>query len=572
MLEQASLSKKLGLLLALGLIGFAAVSGFAMKGLWDSMVEDRAVKVRNLSEVARDLVQFYYGQFQKGQMDEASAKKAAREALRGLRYDKVEYYFIYDYEGTNILLPSKEEREGKNFIDLKDANGEPFIRDLIASAKKGGTPVFYLFGRAGSSVPVPKVAAAVGFEPWQWAIGTGIYLDDVQAEFWRALLHLTLVMAPALLAVIVVGLWLGRGIAGPIATMTTLMQRLASGDKDFVVDHAEWTNEIGRLASALETFRANAIEGDRLAAQTAKEHQEKARRTADVERLTAVFQGAVSEALHVVANAVGVLEETAHALTSTSEETMRQALSADATARESTSHVQTVAASAEELSASIAEIARNIEQAKDVADEAATAIEQATGTLRGLSDNSQKIGEVVGLINDIASQTNLLALNATIEAARAGEAGKGFAVVAGEVKQLANQTAKATDEISQEIAAVQASTERTTQAIEIVVARIDKIKTATTMVAASVEEQTAATAEIARNIQQISTGATDEMRCMDAVTKAVTDSGLSAKGMLSSTQTLASESTKLTSVVTSFLDGVRAASETSPDRTPSAKA
>ncbi len=278
-----------------------------------------------------------------------------------------------------------------------------------------------------------------------------------------------------------------------------------------------------------------------------------------IEGLTGNFDRAMSGVLAKVSGAATAMEATAQGMSATAEQTSRQAHAVAESTREASSSVQTVASAAAQLANSIKEIGRQVAQSSRISQTASEEASRTNATVKGLADSSARIGEVVKLINDIAGQTNLLALNATIEAARAGDAGKGFAVVANEVKSLANQTARATDEISSQIAAVQTSTHAAVAAIGGIVGRIEEINHIAGAIAAAVEEQSAATAEIARNVQQAATGTQEISGTIGGVTQAAAEAGTAASQVLSSARSLSQEATALKDVVSRFLDNVRTA-------------
>ncbi|CCG39632.1 Putative methyl-accepting chemotaxis protein (fragment) [Magnetospirillum molischianum DSM 120] len=275
-----------------------------------------------------------------------------------------------------------------------------------------------------------------------------------------------------------------------------------------------------------------------------------------LQAMTREFNRAVTGVLDTVAHAAANMNGVAQTMSANAEQTKRQALTVSAASDEASGSVQTVASAAEELSASISEIARQVQQSGVASRVASEEADHTNGMVRSLADSSAKIGAVVNLINDIASQTNLLALNATIEAARAGDAGKGFAVVANEVKHLATQTARATDEIGGLIGSVQAKTKEAVAAIASIVARIDDINQISAAIASAVEEQSAATAEIARNIQHAASGTRQVTSTIGGVSQAAAETGQAAEQVLASARSLVDESVALRGVVTRFLNQV----------------
>jgi methyl-accepting chemotaxis protein len=352
---------------------------------------------------------------------------------------------------------------------------------------------------------------------------------------------------------------LSRGITRPIGQMAAFMRRLASGDVDGEVPGQGNRDEIGVMAQAVVTFQQSLRDNARLAAEQATVRERQVQRTETLDGLTRAFDAAASNRITEVEGAGSRMHDTAAAISDIAGRTRSRAAEVSAESDKAAANVQAVAAAADQLSASIAEIGRQVAQSASVTEQTVTAVQQTDGVVRALDDGARAIGDVVSLINTIASQTNLLALNATIEAARAGEAGKGFAVVAAEVKGLASQTSRATDDIARQIDNIQSATREAVAAIGGIGGRIEEVNRIAAAIAAAVEEQGAATAEIARSAQDVALGAAQVTKVIGLVdqdtqkmTEASTDVMQSAEGMANQTRALGDE-------VRGFLASVKAA-------------
>ena len=354
------------------------------------------------------------------------------------------------------------------------------------------------------------------------------------------------------------GWFIGGGIARPVSRMADAMRRLAAGDNAVSVERGR-RDEIGQMADALAVFRDNAERTLVLEEDKAKEQAERERRQHQIEDRIRAFDGTVQQTLDMVARSLGRLRHASGDMTAASEETQRQVDAVSDGAARASQNVATVAAGATELSASINEISRQVTTSTDIAHHGVEDAQRTADIVQGLQSSAQRVEKVVGLINDIASQTNLLALNATIEAARAGDAGKGFAVVASEVKQLAAQTARATDEIRSQIAEMQEASGRAVGAIDAISGAIVKISDITVALAAAVEEQDAATQEIARNTNAAAAGTADVTRGIVAVTEAAGTTGSTAGVLAAATGDLAEQSQILHRQIEAFLVEIKTA-------------
>jgi methyl-accepting chemotaxis protein len=355
--------------------------------------------------------------------------------------------------------------------------------------------------------------------------------------------------------------WLiGRGIVRPVTAMTKAMTVLAQGNTSAEIPARDNTDEIGTMARAVQVFKDNMIETEKL-----RREQEEQKKRAETERRQAMrdladkFEKRVGGVVNAVSSAATELQSTAESMSSTAEETTRQSTAVAAASEEATTNVQTVASATEELNASVKEIAQQIGESTRIVAEAVSQANDTNARVQSLRSAVDKIGDVISLINDIASQTNLLALNATIEAARAGEAGKGFAVVASEVKALANQTAKATEEIGSQIKSIQDETKISVESIESITATIGKVSAIASTIAAAVEEQEATTHEIARSVAQAAQGTSEVTSNIGGVSQASQQTGAAATQVLGSARELSQSGETLKSQVDSFLREVRAA-------------
>ncbi|ABQ33225.1 MULTISPECIES: methyl-accepting chemotaxis protein [Bradyrhizobium] len=394
-----------------------------------------------------------------------------------------------------------------------------------------------------------------------WNVAQGkAEADRGAAVYVSSRMWILATIALAAMLCIAMGTMIVSGVARPITAMTEAMRKLAGGDMSAPIPGVERKDEIGKMASTVLVFKDNAVETERLRAEQAEAERLAAeRRKRDMHDLANSFEGAIGQIIETVSSASTELEASASTLTSTAERTQQRTTTVAAASEQATANVQSVASATEELSSSVTEISRQVQESARMANEAVDQARKTNDRVSELSKAAARIGDVVELINTIAGQTNLLALNATIEAARAGEAGRGFAVVASEVKALAEQTARATGEIGQQIAGIQSATQESVGAIKEISGTIERLSEISSTIAAAVEEQGAATQEISRNIQQAAQGTHEVSSNITDVQRGASETGSASSQVLSAAQSLSQDSNRLKLEVGRFLNTVRAA-------------
>lgn len=490
-----------------GLIGLAAMQ---TSNLADSLKNQRQDELSHLVQIAMSIVREEYDASARDNSTDKLAQAKAADRISKLRYGKGDYFWINDLVPRMIMHPISPNLNNQDLTDIKDPSGKRLFVEFANVVKSQGSGfVEYQWPKPGKDAPQPKLSYVAGFEPWGWVIGTGVYIDDLQAQLWESASKV------AIAGIIVVGLLgivtliIARNMSSALVRMTLSFTELGKGNFNVELPGLDRSDELGDMARSIALFKVKAAEKAR---DEAKREDER-RQTAEfakgkaLQAMADTVERETNTAVGEVAIGTERMAENASSMTDSALMLGRNSSSVAAAAEEALANAETVAKASARLSNSIADIASQVKSSRALTLQAVTASTQAQATIGKLSEAAGRVGAVTSLINEIASQTNLLALNATIEAARAGQAGRGFAVVAAEVKSLAEQTAKATNEIAQQITEIQDATQASVASIVGIGDVIRNVEAVSSIIAMAIEEQNIVTVEIARTVEETSLAA-----------------------------------------------------------------
>jgi methyl-accepting chemotaxis protein len=559
-----SIAAKLTVMSIAGALGMAFVAITVLLIARAELVAERTEKAHAIVDAVWNMADYFQHAADAGELTQEEAKQRLFAAAGAVWFeDHTNYVFIYDTEtGICVMNTGNKPLLGKDVTGLRDANGLPFATMMLDIAKRQGEgTIRYAFPRGSvDKTAYDKIAYVRGSAPWHLMIAAAVYINDIDAAFWRMARTTSAVIITLMLLSIGIAWSITRSVVKPLSGLKARMASLSTGELDAAVADTDRPDEIGEMARTIQVFKDAMIETARLRAEQQEvERLQAQRRKTDMNKLADQFESAVGQIVATVSAASTQLEASASTLSKSSDQAQVVTNKAAAASANASTNVRSVAAASEEMASSVNEISRQVQASAQIAGDAVGQAQKTDARMNQLSQAAGRIGAVVELINTIAGQTNLLALNATIEAARAGDAGRGFAVVASEVKALAEQTAKATDEISQQITDIQSATQDSVAAIKEIGTTIGRISEISSTIASAVKQQGAATQEISRNVQRAAQGTAEVTSNIADVQRGASETGAASSQVFSAAQSLSNESNRLKLEVGKFIGTVRAA-------------
>ncbi|WP_413203318.1 methyl-accepting chemotaxis protein [Rhodospirillum sp. A1_3_36] len=559
MLKNQGIATKISVIIGIMVLALVASVGIMLETEYNALRKERIYLTKSLAGTAAKIGELFSAKVSLGEMKQDTAFRLWKDVVGAMRYGDGDYLFANGEDGTSLVHP-RSEMIGTNLSGLTDPNGVLITQSMMDAASSGpdGGMVFYQWAKEKGRKPVDKVSWMTPVPAFEAAVGTGVYVDDVVDTFMHSLRLALGVGGVFTFAALMVVLLISKDMTKVLGDLVSRMGRIAGGEFNIPIPGADRGDEAGAIAQALEVFRERVSEAERMRAERADMAvKAEGERRAHLAQLAKTFEESVDGVVRTVANGAKGLLADAQSMFELASGTQSRA-SASLTMTESNqSSFHSVVSASEELSASIREISSQTERARVTSQSAVEAAESSSVRVNGLVADAEKIGEVITLIEDIASQTNLLALNATIEAARAGEAGKGFAVVANEVKSLANQTQRATDDIRNQIERVRTSVTAAAMDIGGIRKVIHEIAEAASAIAAAIEEQGTATNAISGNVQEVMEGSRALSRNIRTVADAAVTTEQTADKLRSASQDMGRASESLGSEVRGFLDHLR---------------
>jgi methyl-accepting chemotaxis protein len=526
----------------------------------DKRYQAEEKRLTDLVQTVNSLVEYYHAQVVSGQLSKEEAQKNALVAIEKLRFEGNNYFWVNDMKPVMLMHPIKPELNGKDLSNFTDPQGKKlFIEFVKVVESKDAGFVEYLWPKPGAEQPVEKLSYVIGFKPWGWIFGTGIYIDDLYVYKKEIIAKVSFIVCFIALIYILAIIYGYRQLAQPLTKLTRRMSELANKQLEGDIPCVERNDDIGLAARAVQVFKDSLIDQKRLQQEqeALKQKAEQEKKEA-MEKLAASFELQMQDIITEVTAASAKLSNTAEGMNGAITVSSEKVSDAVDGATQTSTYVEAVAMGAKELYASVSEISSQVHKSNEFVSESVRKVHVADEYANKLESSSSKIKEVIQIIAEISSQINLLALNATIESARAGEAGKGFAVVANKVKNLANQTNKSVEEIAQVIDEMGGVSTDIIRALAEIKSSVNLISSSSVSIASAVEEQTVATNGIAKSAQEATQVAQQISSGLQVANQSSAEVNQSAKNVLDAARNLSGHADMLNTKVHDFIEQIRA--------------